>query len=465
MRQACDRDFLLRGATARALYHDHAAALPHVGLYAPFSAERIAKNEPFSNIAELWLYGESAVIRAMRAMGVAQDVLAPDASDYEKFSALCGCMYGLAGHPLYEQLHLELARSLGCTLPICPAHCDEIFAVTANRLTSPDLAPRAWLARMGAGRVFTVQDPADTLPWHERIKDEGTAVAVAPVFRADAVLDVSRRGYAAYLGVLGEACGVQIRDLASLYRALCVSLDRFCEMGCVLALHGAASQGVFVRPDEYHAGKALSQLLAGERPSEQACDLLRAQLCRFLGLEYVRRGIVMQVLLDDEPFAEHVANKREYLEKSNTVCGVNAPMELGAFLAYLETQAALPQVVLCATDPARDASLARVCAAFGSVDGIPRVWQGFAPSPYTDARGMRDRLRTFLQTVPAGALLPLFGDGFGTRLSVYCDVYRRLLCDLLGTLSESGAYASDRATCAALVKNACGGNAARLLGE
>ncbi len=459
------QNFLLHSETAVRLYHDVAAKLPIVDYHCHLSPEEIARDVHYSNITELWLYGDHYKWRAMRACGVEERFITGDGSDYEKFRAYCSCMPRLAGNPLYHWSHLELRRYFDCELTINAENCDAIWALTAARLAEPEFSARGLMLRSGVEMVGTTDDPCDDLRHHRALAESDFSVRVLPTFRPDRALRPDRADYRAYLSELGRANGVEIADLASLCKALSASLDRFCALGCRAADHGMDEYVRFATPDPYHAELVLKKALAGEGRTitEQELALFTAQLTRFLGQEYVRRGMVMQLhfgVLRDPNTAMH--RRLGANSGFDVIHGQNCIAPLAKLLDYLSQANALPRTVLYSINAQDNEAVAVLCGAFStSEDGLPRVLQGSAWWFNDRLDGMRDQLRAFAGLSAIGSFLGMLTDSRSFLSYPRHEYFRRIFCDMLGDMVERGEYPDDPAALDALVRDVCYGNAKR----
>ena len=106
-KQFLTEDFLLQTATARVLYHEHAAKMPIYDYHCHLPAEQIAADHQFANITQAWLAGDHYKWRAMRANGVAEKFVTGDASDYEKFEKWASTVPYCLRNPLYHWTHLD----------------------------------------------------------------------------------------------------------------------------------------------------------------------------------------------------------------------------------------------------------------------------------------------------------------------------------------------------------------------
>lgn len=464
MRPFMDKDFLLTTQTARLLYHLYAAKMPIIDYHCHLSPAEIAEDKHWSNISELWLSGDHYKWRAMRSCGVDERCITGDASDYEKFRAWCHCMPSLIGNPLYHWSHLELRRYFSCDLILNEQNCDVIWALTAEKLASPDFSARGLITHANVKLLCTTDDPCDSLDAHTAIAADDTfKTQVLPAFRPDRVLTPDRLGFAAYLDRLSQSSGIQITDLPSLEAALTVSLDRFDAHGCRTADHGINDAVTFVHPDPYHAGQVLTAALAsdGRDVSAQQATLFRAQMLRFLGREYVRRGWVAQIHYGvlrnpNSRMMDKLGPDTGY----DSIHGGPSTAALAALLDYLDNENALPRTVLYAANPADNAAAAVLCGAFqrGDGSGKPTVTQGSAWWFNDHLDGMRAQMQALANDSAFGHFLGMLTDSRSFLSYPRHEYFRRILCQILGEWVESGLYPADMEALAQLVCDICFNN-------
>ena len=114
MKPFMDSDFLLSNSTAKALYHQHAAALPIIDYHCHVSPREIFEDKHFENITQVWLYGDHYKWRLMRSNGIDEHYITGDASDYEKFQKFAEVLPRAIGNPMYHWCHLELKNYFVC---------------------------------------------------------------------------------------------------------------------------------------------------------------------------------------------------------------------------------------------------------------------------------------------------------------------------------------------------------------
>ena len=460
-------DFLLDTPTSVRLYHEYAEKLPIIDYHCHLSPAEIAEDKKFSNITEAWLYGDHYKWRAMRSCGVDEKYITGDASDYDRFRAYCTIMPKLAGNPLYHWSHLELRRFFGCDLTINAKNCDEIWRITAEKLQG--MSARQMMVDSGVTLVCTTDDPADSLEHHKALADEGFAVTVLPAFRPDKAMNIERRGITEYIARLGAANGVEITDLDSLCAALSASLDRFCALGCKTADHGMDNFVRFARPNPYVANEIFKKALAsdGADVSDDELSLFQTQVNRFLGQEYKKRDMVLQM-----HFGVFRNPNRVMFEKLgpdsgfDTIHGQNCIASLASLLNYLNQNDALPRTVLYSINPVDNAAVGALCGSFCAGEdgcqgegGMPTVTQGSAWWFNDNIDGMDAQMRSYANLSGIGNFLGMLTDSRSFMSYPRHEYFRRIWCRILGGWVDAGLLPDDEEMLADLVNGVCYGNA------
>jgi len=469
MQQFITNDFLLTTSTAKTLYHTYAETLPIIDYHCHLSPREIAENKQYANITEVWLYGDHYKWRAMRSCGVDEKYITGDASDYEKFRAWCGIMPKLVGNPLYHWSHLELRRYFDCDLILNEDNCDAIWALTAEKLQSPDMTAQALITRSHVAIVCTTDDPADSLEYHKQIADSNFTTQVLPTFRPDAALNIDKRGITAYIKCLGEANDVDITDYESLKVAMTVALDRFTAAGCRVADHGISDALTFAVPNEYAAGEIFKKALAndGKGMTPEEMTLFRSQMFRFFGQQYVARGMAMQLHMGvlRNPNTE-MFQKLGPDSGFDTIYGPSYIPALAALLNYLNEADALPRTVLYPINPTDNAAIGTLCGTFcvGDGTGVPRVTQGSAWWFNDHIDGMRTQIRSYAALSALGNHLGMLTDSRSFLSYPRHEYFRRILCAQLGEWVEAGQYPADYDALAQLVIDICYNNTKKYFG-
>lgn len=409
-----DRDFLLDSPAAKTLYHDYAENCPIYDYHNHLSPREIAEKRCFANLTELWLGGDHYKWRAMRACGVDEERITGSAPAYEKFLAWAAVVPQLAGCPLYHWTHLELQRYFGIYEPLSPKTAEMIWNKTCEMLPAMDSVTLLNMQKVKL--LCTTDDPADTLEWHKKIAEDPTIpFKVRPSFRPDRFLNLTVPG-----------CTTLEEAKAFLSKAL----DKFETAGCKVSDHGFAHFS-YVRGTE------------------------TAELLLWLGEEYCRRGMAMQLHLGPiRNQSPRILQKLGADAGGDSVGVTTDPFQLGAFLGDLEAKGCLPNTVLYNLNPAENAVLSTLAATFA-----PKVQYGAAWWFNDNLRGMQRQIDEIMETGNLAKSVGMLTDSRSFSSFPRHEYFRRILCGRIGRLVEDGLYPDDMETLGNIVENICWKNA------
>ena len=232
-------DFMLTNDFARELFHESAKNMPIIDYHCHLVPKMIADNHQFKDLTEVWLGGDHYKWRAMRGNGVPEEFITGGRSSYEKFQKWAETVPYTMRNPLYHWTHLELARVFGITDLLSPRSARAIYDECTAMLQTEEFRGQALMRRFDVKVVCTTDDPADSLEYHQKIKDNPFGTKVLPTWRPDRAMAVeSPRQYQEYISDLSAAAGVQINNYQDLLDALGKRQDFFHDMGCRISDHG-----------------------------------------------------------------------------------------------------------------------------------------------------------------------------------------------------------------------------------
>src|SRR3989304_3455216 len=200
--------FLLENEQAKELYHTYAEALPIIDYHCHLPPKDIAEDRRFSNITQIWLYGDHYKWRAMRTCGVDEHYITGEASDWEKFEKWAETAPKTIRNPLYHWTHLELKKPFGIGDRLLnPTTAKGIWDECNAKLAMPEFSVRGIQKQMNVEVVCTTDDPIDSLEYHRVLANtQGLSTKVYPAFRADNAMAIEDpAGFAAYVRKLAEA--------------------------------------------------------------------------------------------------------------------------------------------------------------------------------------------------------------------------------------------------------------------
>lgn len=459
MRAFMDRDFLLNNDTARTLYHDYAADCPIMDYHNHLNPREIYQRRRYENLTQLWLEADHYKWRVMRVCGVPEYYVTGNAPEYEKFEKFAAVLPRLIGSPVYHWAHLELQRYFGISTPLTAATAREIWDATCEMLRGEGFDAVSLLNKANVKILCTTDDPADSLEWHLKLKeDETVPFRTLPSFRPDRFLHIDQSAWSAAVAQLGARYGV-ITDWDSLCAALGKSLDFFCEVGCRVTDHG------FIR-FRYGTGDpapVVEKAMKGEALTESEIAAYQGALLRFLAGEYHRRDLTMQL---------HLGPIRNNAPRLLSAFGADAggdsiglatdPFRLSAFLGDLDGADTLPKTILYNLNPADSAMLSTMAVNFAA-DGA-KVQYGAAWWLLDHIRGISEQLDQLMETGLLSGSVGMLTDSRAFTSFARHEYFRRILCNKLGTLVEEGQYPCDMATLGEMVRDICHRNAVNYFG-
>ncbi len=460
-----DENFLLSTETARKLYHEYAASMPIVDYHCHVSPREIWEDKRFENIAQLWLSGDHYKWRLMRANGVDERYITGDAPDREKFQKFAELLPRAVGNPMVHWCRMELKNYFGYDGILNGDMAGEIWRVCEEKLKEKDSSVRGLIRKSHVKFIGTTDDPADTLEYHEKLKnDPSFETVVAPTFRPDKALNLEKEGWGEYVSLLSRVAGVDITDLDSMEEALRRRMDRFEAMGCRASDHGL-DRAVCVLTQRDEADRVMKRCLAGEAVSIEESDSVKTALLLFCAEEYKKRGWVMQIHYN----CMRNPNSGKFRQLGpdtgfDCIGPDNGSAALGRLLNALEEKEALPKLVLYSLDGGDNRFLDTLAGSFqdGSYPG--KLQHGSAWWFNDTKAGMVSQLTSLAETGLLGNFIGMLTDSRSFLSYARHEYFRRILCDLVGGWAETGECFGSVEELGKVIQDICYNNAVRYFG-
>jgi glucuronate isomerase len=135
--------------------------------------------------------------------------------------------------------HLELQKAFGINKLLKPETAREIYEECTAKLQTPEFSARGLMRKFRVELVCTTDDPADTLEYHQAIRNSGFEIKVLPTWRPDKAMAVDDPAkYNQYISQLEKTSGKSIASFQDLMDVLAQRHDFFASMGCKLSDHG-----------------------------------------------------------------------------------------------------------------------------------------------------------------------------------------------------------------------------------
>ena len=459
MKQFMDRDFLLTNDAAKHLYHELAASLPIIDYHCHLDPREIYEDRHFDNVTQLWLGGDHYKWRLMRSFGVDERSITGEATDREKFQKWAEALSLAAGNPLYHWSHLELKNYFGFEGHLTPENAEQVWQLCNKKLSQPEFSARNLILRSKVEAICTTDDPADSLEWHQKLRQTDFPVKVLPSFRPDKALGIEKQDYLAYLARLGSPA-----SFAALTEALRARLDRFTELGCRVTDHGM--DHVPYAPAEPAQIEAIYQKrLGGRMPTALETEQFKTALLLALGRAYHAKGLVMQLHFGVIRDLSKRVFRQLGPDAGIDAIGDQAPItKLAAFLNALDETGELPKTILYSLNPNDNAAIETVMGAFQTGEARGKLQHGSAWWFNDHKNGMRAQLESLAAEGHLATFVGMLTDSRSFLSYARHEYFRRIVCDLIGAWVENGEYPNDETLLKQLVQGICHDNAAAYFG-
>ena len=443
MKKFMDKDFLLKTETAKKLY----AACenePIFDWHCHLSPKEIYENNAPSDLAYLWLAGDHYKWRAMRSNGIDESYMTGDKGDFEKFEAFAKTLKYAVGNPLYHWTHLELQRFFGITDILNEKTAKAIYDKANEQIRGEGFSAQALIEKSNVKVICTTDDPADSLEYHIRIKEEGKLSAkVYPTFRPDKIVEIGLETFLPYIKLLCDNFGIEIKSIEDVLSIMRKRIDFFNEVGCRLSDH--ALGGVpFEECDGAEADRILKDKLEGKELSEKDIDKYKTFMYTFFAEEYHKRGWTMQL---------HIGALRNNNERMYNKLGPDTGFDsindlaiaapLSKLLNSFEKNDNLPKTILYTLNPKDNYVLGTMLGNFQSSDAPSKIQFG-SGWWFNDQRdGMVEQMKALANLGLLGRFVGMLTDSRSFMSYPRHEYFRRIMCNLIGGWVENGEYPAD----------------------
>lgn len=473
MKEFMDRNFLLETETAQHLFHDYADKMPLVDYHCHISPKEIYEDRRFNNLAEVWLggknpdgtyFGDHYKWRVMRSNGVPEDYITGDKPDFERFLKFVEALEMAIGNPMYHWCNLELHKYFGVEEPLTLDNAEAIWNKCNDMLKNdPGMTVRGLITKSNVAFIGTTDDPVDSLEWHKKIaEDDSITVKVCPSFRPDKAINISKEGFADYIGQLAKSVGKESLNSASeVIDALIERLEFFAEMGCRASDHGL-DYIPFRKGTAEETDAAFCKVMKGECITVEEAEVYQTAVLLALGKAYHRLDIAMQLHFS----CHRNANERMYRRLGvdtgfDMIAQNNCGESIANLLSALDLNGECPKTILYSLNPVDNELLGTMLGCFQS-DEVPGKIQLGSAWWFNDTKsGMEDQMRALANLGLLGNFVGMLTDSRSFLSYARHDYFRRIMCNMVGNWVENGEYPNFEASLKKIVEGISYTNAAR----
>ena len=424
-------NFMLKNETAKKLY-DMVKDLPIIDYHCHLNPKMIAENYQFRNAFDLFLGGDHYKWRQMRTNGVTEDFVTGDKDEFEKFKKFAETLPLLIGNPLYHWTHLELKRYFGIDEVLTPDNAKEVWDKVNECLAKEEFRAQGLIKRSNVEVICTTDDPADSLEYHEKLKDFSTKIL--PTMRPDKLMNIDQLTFKPYLEQIG------VSTYAEIEKFIIDRIKFFNDHGCRLSDHALE----YVPYAEGDPEQAFNKFMSGKPLDKAEIDAYKCSILKICAKEYVKYGWAMQLHIG----ALRNNNSKMYdrlgpdvgFDSINDLCIAE---NLAKFLNSLEKDNVLPKTILYTLNPKDNYVLATMLGNFQNGD-IPGKIQFGSGWWFNDQRdGMLDQMRSLANLGMIARFVGMLTDSRSFVSYTRHEYFRRIMCNLIGEWVEDGEYPAD----------------------
>ncbi|MCR5672870.1 MAG: glucuronate isomerase [Lachnospiraceae bacterium] len=445
-------DFLLENDTAERLYFEYSEQLPIIDYHCHIDAKDIYEDRRFNDICELWLggydgsgrlAGDHYKWRLMRANGIEEKYITGDGDPVQKFIRFVKTLSKAIGNPMYHWCALELKNYFGITDRLDIPNTAKIMNRCNDLLKNdPALSARGIIMKSNVEFIGTTDDPTDDLKWHKKIaEDKGITFKVCPSFRPDKALAVRDKGFRDHMDRLAGCTGKESLETAGdVLEALKTRLDDFVSCGCKAADHGLLYVPYNSIPME-ECDRIYKKAMSKGEITDAEADGYTTRMLLELAKEYSRRGIVMEIHYS---CARNV-NKGRYETLGpdsgfDMIAASPGCNDLAKFMSELDETDELPKTVIFSLDPSDNARIDTLAGCFPGTDVAGKVQHGAAWWFNDSKAGIEEHLKSLAAYGILGNFIGMLTDSRSLLSYARHEYFRRIACNMIGSLVESGEY-------------------------
>lgn len=431
------KDFLLANHTAKRLYFEHAKSMPIFDYHCHLSEYEILENKEFKDIFEVWLGGDHYKWRLMRNFGVDESYITGDKPNKEKFKAYCRTLGTAFGNPLYQWSQTELSEFFHCDLEINEENADGIWERCNAYIKEHRLAPVSLIEQSNVKAIFTTNEIFDDLNVFSDIKKKGYPFLVLPAFRADKIMNIEAEKYNDFIAKLGS-----IPSLDALEGEIERRLQGFIEAGCVAS--DTALEGVCPIASKEEASKAFLKRRNGERVTESEAKAFKGYLTYFLLGLYAKYNIRSELHVGAMRNNNSIMLNKLGLDTGyDSISEDNSVKNLSRLMDRLNVEGHLPPMILFNLNPKMNLEFISLASCFQDSSLKGKIQYGPAWWFLDNKPGMEKHLSDLASCGHLGAFVGMLTDSRSFLSYPRHHYFRRILCDYLGTMIESGQMTSD----------------------
>ena len=446
-------DFLLNSKAAVELYEKFAKNEPIFDYHCHLSEYQILENKPFENIFQIWLSGDHYKWRLMRNYGIDEEYITGNKSEKEKFVAYCKTLGKAFGNPLYHWSQVELKEFFGCELEINEKNALKIWDECNAYILKNKLTPQKLIEQSNVKYLFTTNEIFDDLEVFKKIKEKDYRFEVRPAFRADKIMNIEAEKYNEFVSRLGD-----IKSFDQLLSSIEERLNAFIKVGCIAS--DTALQQVYEIPSKEHAALIFEKRRKGETVSKEESKIFKGYLTYYLLKLYskyhIRSELHIGAMRNNNT---KMLNKLGLDSGYDSIAEENSIYNLSRLMDRLNNEDSLPPMIIFNLNPKMNNEIMTLIGCFQDSSMKGKIQYGAAWWFLDNKVGIEKHLQDLTATGHIDSFIGMLTDSRSFLSYPRHQYFRRILCNYLATMMDSGEMTKDQEIVGEVIKNICYQNA------
>lgn len=462
MKEFLGKDYLLDSVYANKLFYEYAQGLPIIDYHCHLDPCEIYEDKVYSNITQVWLYGDHYKWRLMRTAGVGEHYITGGASDQQKFEQYIKTLQYAIDSPLYHWSALELKRCFGINEIICEKNVPTIWEKANEYIKRNALSPTKALTQFKVDALCTTDEGFSRLEYHKLIAKQNTCPSkILPTFRADKLVQIDKEIFLDAIYKLAEVTKIDITCYSRFLQALDTQLAHFASLGCILS--DISLESLHYTSEPYpSAERAFEKRISGKQPTQVEVDAFVWHTLHYLMAAFSRLGWVTQLHLGA------VRNNNTLMYQSlgadagyDSISELSFVDALSKLFDSLNNSGELSKVIVYTLNPIYYSALTSMLGCFQSKDANLQL--GAAWWFNDNVQGIKEQMSKMSTLSHFATSLGMLTDSRSFLSFVRHEFYRRILCSFLGDKVERGEFPPSDELLEKIVKDICYHNTKRYL--
>lgn len=355
-------DYLLSSSLAKSFYQE-IKSLPIVDYHNHLSVEDIKSNKRYLDIYDLWIKPDPYKHRAMRMMGVKEELITGNASSKDKFIAWCSIYPNLVNNPLYIWSQVELETVFNIKLAINQKNAIKIYTLANAYLKKHVVTPKYLLKLFKVEKACPCMSLTDDITYFKRND------VITPSLRGDNILLPTK----AFINSLMKLTKVKINNLDTYLNALKIRIKAFRDAGCVFSDHALDNNFLYLADDKKNNNRFLNLIKDKSLSNLDKTYLSSYILFSLMGI-YKDNDMVVQLHIGAERFTS--SRLRELAGAAGGFATIGNSVNVKSLTTFFDEVEKrfkhLPKIVLFTLNPSDNELLATLSGSYAcdNVSGL-----------------------------------------------------------------------------------------------